>query len=450
MANEKNTKLPPQDLESESSVLGALMLDKNAILKVVDILEPDDFYHPSHQKIFRVILDLFKNSNPIDLLTVTNKLKKENQLKEIGGSDYLTELINKVPTSAHISHYAKIVKENKIRRDLISASSDINEDAIKNTDFENLLDAVEQKIFKISQRSRTQKFTHLKEELPRAYERLEKLHQGEKENILRGVTSGFPQLDKILSGFQKSDLIILGARPSIGKTSLALDIARNAALKNYKVGIFSLEMSAEQVVDRIIATQSQIPLWRLRTGRIQNETEFAMIQQALSVLSNISLFIEDSPSPNILHIRSMARKLQLEHGLDLLIIDYLQLITPRTGSNSIVQQITEISRSLKSLARELEVPVLALSQLSRSVEQREIKIPRLSDLRESGSLEQDSDVVMLIYRKNQGKPDISDEERNITDIIIAKHRNGPLGAIKLGFDPERVSFRTIDTYHEEE
>jgi|AntAceMinimDraft_8_1070364.scaffolds.fasta_scaffold15310_1 replicative DNA helicase len=450
MANEKNTKLPPQDLESESSVLGALMLDKNAILKVVDILEPDDFYHPSHQKIFRVILDLFKNSNPIDLLTVTNKLKKEKQLKEIGGSDYLTELINKVPTSAHISHYAKIVKENKIRRDLISASSDINEDAIKNTDFENLLDAVEQKIFKISQRSRTQKFTHLKEELPRAYERLEKLHQGEKENILRGVTSGFPQLDKILSGFQKSDLIILGARPSIGKTSLALDIARNAALKNYKVGIFSLEMSAEQVVDRIIATQSQIPLWRLRTGRIQNETEFAMIQQALSVLSNISLFIEDSPSPNILHIRSMARKLQLEHGLDLLIIDYLQLITPRTGSNSIVQQITEISRSLKSLARELEVPVLALSQLSRSVEQREIKIPRLSDLRESGSLEQDSDVVMLIYRKNQGKPDISDEERNITDIIIAKHRNGPLGAIKLGFDPERVSFRTIDTYHEEE
>ena len=350
MANEKNTKLPPQDLESESSVLGALMLDKNAILKVVDILEPDDFYHPSHQKIFRVILDLFKNSNPIDLLTVTNKLKKEKQLKEIGGSDYLTELINKVPTSAHISHYAKIVKENKIRRDLISASSDINEDAIKNTDFENLLDAVEQKIFKISQRSRTQKFTHLKEELPRAYERLEKLHQGEKENILRGVTSGFPQLDKILSGFQKSDLIILGARPSIGKTSLALDIARNAALKNYKVGIFSLEMSAEQVVDRIIATQSQIPLWRLRTGRIQNETEFAMIQQALSVLSNISLFIEDSPSPNILHIRSMARKLQLEHGLDLLVIDYLQLIAPQTGSNSIVQQITEISRSLKSLA----------------------------------------------------------------------------------------------------
>lgn len=450
MANEKNTKLPPQDLESESSVLGALMLDKNAILKVADILEPDDFYHPSHQKIFRVILDLFKNSSPIDLLTVTNKLKKEKQLKEIGGSDYLTELINKVPTSAHINHYAKIVKENKIRRDLINASSDINEDAIKNTDFENLLDSVEQKIFKISQRSRTQKFTHLREELPQAYERLEKLHRGEKENILRGVTSGFPQLDKILSGFQKSDLLLLGARPSIGKTSLALDIARNAALKNYKVGIFSLEMSAEQVVDRIIAAQSQIPLWRLRTGRIQNETEFAMIQQALSVLSDISLFIEDSPSPNILHIRSMARKLQLEHGLDLLIIDYLQLITPRTDSTSIVQQITEISRSLKSLARELEIPVLALSQLSRSVEQREIKIPRLSDLRESGSLEQDSDVVMFIYRKNQDKLNISDEERNITDIIIAKHRNGPLGAIKLSFDPERVSFRTIDTRYEEE
>ncbi len=446
----KNLKLPPQDIEAESSVLGALMLDKDAILKVVDTLKPSDFYHPHHQKIFQNIAELFKLGNPIDILTVTNKLKEKKQLKEVGGSDYLTELINKVPTSAHINHYAQIVKENKVRRDLINASSEINEEALDNTSFENLLDAVEQKIFGISQRSRIQKFIPLKEELPGAYERLEKLHQGEREGQLKGVPTGFPGIDNILSGLQKSDLVLLGARPSIGKTSLSLDIARHAALNGYRVGTFSLEMSAEQVVDRVIAAQSQVPLWRLRTGRIQDETEFAMIQQALNTLSDINLFVEDTPSPNILHIRSMARKLQLEHGLDLLIIDYLQLIMPTTSSNSLVQQTTEISRNLKSLARELNVPVLALSQLSRGVEQRELKIPRLSDLRESGSLEQDSDVVMFLYRKDRDKLDISDEEKNITEVIVAKHRNGPLGSVKLRFDPEKVTFRNIDIYHEEE
>jgi replicative DNA helicase len=448
--DKKNFKLPPQDIEAESSVLGSLMLDKDSILKIVDTLKAYDFYHPHHQKIYQSLVELFESGNPIDIVTVTNKLKEKKQLKEVGGSDYLSELINKVPTSAHIEHYAKIVKENKIRRDLINISSEINEEAFSNTNFDNLLDAVEKKVFGISQHSRTQKFIPLREELSEAFERFEKLHQGEKEGKLRGVPSGFPGLDNILSGLQRSDLVLLGARPSVGKTSFALDIARNAALDNYKVGVFSLEMSAEQIVDRVIAAQSQVPLWRLRTGRIQDETEFAMIQQALSTLSNINLFVEDTPSPNILHIRSMARKLQLEYGLDLLVIDYLQLIMPTTSSDSMVQQTTEISRNLKSLARELNVPILALSQLSRGVEQREIKIPRLSDLRESGSLEQDSDVVMFIYRKDRDKFDISDEEKNIIEIIVAKHRNGPLGSVKLRFDPEKVSFQNIDTRHEEE
>ncbi|MEX1014568.1 MAG: replicative DNA helicase [Candidatus Paceibacterota bacterium] len=445
-----NPKLPPQDLEAEISVLGSLMIDKNSIIKVASVLVPEDFYHPSHQKIYEVIINLFEKGKPIDVITVSSKLKEKGVMKEVGGSDYLTELMEKVPTSAHVEHYASTVREKRVRRDLINASSQINENATSFDDFDDLLDDVEKKIFKISQQSRTQKFTHIKEGLPEAYERLEKLHQGEGEGKIRGVPTGFGKLDSILAGLQKSDFIILGARPSYGKTSLALDIARNAALKKYKVGVFSLEMSGEQIIDRMIATQSQIPLWRLRTGKIHDETEFALIQKALDELSDIPLFIEDTPSPNILHVRSMARKLQIEHGLDLLVIDYIQLIRPRNSSNSSVQEVTEISRGLKSLARELNVPVLALSQLSRAVDQREVKIPRLSDLRESGSLEQDADVVMFLYRKDRGTLDIAEEDKNIVEVIIQKHRNGPLGTARLHFDQEKVTFRNIDTHHTDE
>ncbi len=444
-----NPKLPPQDVEAEISVLGSLMIDKNAIVKIADVLKPVDFYHPAHQRIYSAILSLFEKNKPIDLLTITNLLREKKQLSKIGGVDYLTELINKVPTAAHIEHYAEIVREKKIRRDLINISSEINEAVFLQDDFENLLDLVEQKIFNVSQKSQIQKFLLLKEGLPEAYERLESLHQGGGENKLRGVPTGFEKLDSILSGMQKSDFIILGARPSFGKTSLALDIARHAGLQGHKVGIFSLEMSSEQIIDRLISAQSQIPLWRLRTGRIHDETEFQMIQQALNELSETKIFIEDTASPSIMHVRSMARKLQLEHGLDLLIVDYIQLIQPRFASNSMVQQMTEISRSLKSLARELNVPVLALSQLSRAVEQREMKIPRLSDLRESGSLEQDADVVMFLYRKDRDRLNVPEEEQNIVEIIIAKHRNGPLGTVKLAFDAEKVTFRSIDTRREE-
>lgn len=442
-------KLPPQDLEAERSVLGALMIDKDAIIKIADFLTPEDFYQESHRAIYETIFELFAKNEPVDVLSVKTKLKEKKVLKDVGSVDYLTDLINAVPTAAHIVHYANIVKEKKTRRDLIHASSEINEKAFEQTaDLETLLDDVEQRIFNISQRSRPQKFTALKEELPGAYERLEKLHGG--KGTLRGVATHFNGIDNILSGLQRSELVILGARPSLGKTTFALDIARNVALDGKPVGICSLEMSREQVIDRFIAAQAQVPLWRLRTGRLNDEVEFKMIQQAFDELAKAPIFIDDSPSPNIMQIRSMARRLQIEHGLELLIIDYLQLIQPRTNFESMVQQVTEISRGLKSLARELNVPVLAISQLSREVDKREVKIPRLSDLRESGSLEQDADVVLFIYRKDRERVDIPEEEQNLAEIIISKNRNGPLGSVQLRFDQEKVTFRNIDTRHAEE
>ena len=351
-----------------------------------------------------------------------------------------------MPTAAHIEHYAKIVKENSIRRSLLNASAEINEKVFDNKeDFETLLDQVEQKIFSISQVSRPQKFTHIKDDLPAAYERLEKLHRG--EGALRGLATGFKQLDDTLSGLQRSEMIIIGARPSFGKTAFALDIARQVANNKKSVGIFSLEMSSDQVIDRMISAQANIPLWRLRTGRLSGEVEFNLIQEAFDHLSKRHIFIDDTPSPNVMQLRSMARRLQIEHGLDLLIIDYLQLIEPRSGFQSMVQQVTEISRAIKSLARELNIPVIAISQLSRAVDQREAKIPRLSDLRESGSLEQDADVVLLIYRKDRGNIVNNENEEGLVEMIIAKNRNGPLGSVKLKFNSEIVSFRSLDTKH---
>ncbi len=362
-------KLPPQDIETERAVLGALMVDSGAIIKVADFLFPDDFYKPAHQKIYEVVLDLFTNSQPIDLLSVSTKLKEKKSLDEIGGVNYLTDLINEVPTASHIAHYAKTVKEKKVLRDLIQTSAEINEKVYENIEVEDLLDEVEQKIFNITQHSLPQKYIKLKDELQAAYERIEKLHRGEE--IMRGVATGFTKLDDNLSGLQRSDFIILGARPSLGKTALALDIARHAAVKNkIPVGIFSLEMSREQVVDRLIAAEANVTLWRLRTGKLNDQLEFGMIQEALDRLSQAPIFIDDTPSPSVLQIRSAARRLQLEQGLGLVIVDYLQLIQPRTNSDNIVQQVTEISRGLKALARELKTPVLALSQLSRAVDQR--------------------------------------------------------------------------------
>lgn len=439
-------KVPPNNKEAEQSVLGAILIDKESLIKVVDILDPKDFYVPAHEKIYATILELFEKHQPIDILSLTSRLKEKGYFQDVGGSGYLADLTNQVPTAAHIENYAKIVKEKHILRELITTATQIAEDSFDpENEVEDLLDQIEQKIISISQRSISQNFIHIKDELKSAYERIEKLHQG--DGSLRGVPTGFKGLDNILSGFQKSDLVVLGARPSLGKTAFSLDIARNAALKHgIPVGYFSLEMSREQVIDRLISSESQVSLWKLRTGRIKDDMEFEMIQYALDKLSKAPIFIDDTPSPNILQMRSMARRLQMEHGLGLIVVDYLQLIQPRTKSDNMVNQVTEISRGLKSLARELKVPVLALSQLSRAVDQRDHKQPRLSDLRESGSIEQDSDVVMFIYRKDRDRTDIEAplDEQNVAQIIVAKHRNGPLGSVKFKFDSERVAFHEIE------
>ncbi len=439
-------KLPPQDLDAEKSVLGALMLSKNSIIKVADTLSAADFYTPAHQKIYGTIIELFSKNEPIDILTVTNKLKHKNELNEAGGSSYLSELINFVPSAAHIEHYSNIVRQKKVLRDLLNTSAEITDDVFENPESgESLLDKIEQKIFSISQKSRIPTFTPIKDHLAEAYERIEKIHQGEKE--VGKVLTGFTDIDYYLSGLQKSDLIILGARPSVGKTAFVLDIARNVAKAGHATAIFSIEMSKEQIIDRLIAAEAQVALWRLRTGRLTDDLDFEMIQHALDRLSKMPIFIDDAPSPNILQIRSMARRLKMEHSLELIIIDYVQLISPLRQTENIVQQFTEISHGLKSLAREMNLPVLALSQLNRAVDQREIKIPRLSDLRETGSWEQDADVVMFIYRKDKDKINPTLEEQNMTEIIISKHRNGPTGTAQLKFDPEKVSFRQIDKEH---
>ncbi|HVN26755.1 MAG TPA: replicative DNA helicase [Candidatus Paceibacterota bacterium] len=441
-------KVPPQNLEAEQNVLGSLLIDKNAIFRIADQLTADDFYVPAHARIFEAIVSLYEKRQPIDVLSLTTFLKDRETLKDVGGSAYLAELTNHVTTASHVAHYAGIVRDKKVRRDLIKASAEMAESAFETgQDIDDLLDDNEQKILSISQRSLPQNFVALKDDLVTAYERIASLHEGGGK--LRGVPTGFPELDETLSGLQKSELIILGARPSVGKTSLCLDIARNAAKAGHTVGIFSLEMSREQLQDRIIAAESGVPLWHILTGRLSDHTELPIIQESLDRLSQIKLFIDDSPSLNVLQMRSMARRLQVEHGLDLLVIDYLQLIRPRVNFESMVQQITEISRGLKALARELKVPVVALSQLSRGVEQRDHKIPRLSDLRESGSIEQDADIVMFIYRDERNPNDTASEADNIVHLRIAKHRNGPLRDIDFFFDAERASFKVLEKRYSE-
>lgn len=437
-------KLPPQSIEAEMSLLGCLMLDKDAITKVVDFLEPRDFYRPVHQIIYETMQELFERGDPIDMLSLSTRLKEKNKLEEIGGHSYLTELVNTVPTATHVLTYAKIVQRKRILRDLISVSHEIGLMGYNETeDPDVLLDQAEAKIFGIAQKSLSRNFVKVKDTLEEAFERIEQLSR--HETPTRGVPTGFKDLDNILSGLQKSDLILLAARPSLGKSAMALDIARRVAVnEKIPVAIFSLEMSRDQVIDRLISAQSGVDLWRLRTGRLSDQgqdNDFARIQQALGVLAEAPIFIDDNSNQNVLQMRAMARRLQASQGLGLIIIDYLQLIEPRNTQVSVVQQITEISRSLKGLAKELNVPVLALSQLSRAVEQRSPQRPRLSDLRESGSLEQDSDVVLFIYREDRYDPE--SPNKNIAEIIIAKHRNGPVGSIKLYFNEQTVSFSDL-------
>jgi replicative DNA helicase len=439
-------KLPPQNIEAEKSLIGSLLLDREAINKVADTLEPQDFYSRSHQLIYEHMVRLYEKREPIDLLSLSNILEETGQLETVGGVGYLTSLVNSVPTAAHVANYAKIVGRKKILRDLIdSAYEIIGLGYQEDQDTDDLVDRAEQKLFSVSQRSVQQTFEPLNKSLADAFERLDALHKG--DGGLRGIPSGFYDLDNITAGFQKSDFIVIGARPSLGKSTLALDIARSAAKEtNLPVGIFSLEMSKDQIIDRLISAEAGISLWKLRTGRLSSsgsgdENDFEKIQAALDSLAQRKIIIEETSSPTVLQVRAMARRLQAEHGLGLLVIDYLQLIHAQRNYDSPVQQVSEITRNLKGLAKELNIPVIACSQLSRGVEGRPDQRPKLSDLRESGSIEQDADLVLFIYREDKIRRD--SERKNIAEIIVAKHRNGPTGEIELYFDEDRVSFRNL-------
>lgn len=436
--------LPPQNIEAEKATLGAILIDKDAILRIADIVQPDDFYKDSHQAIFEAMLEVYAKREPIDLLSLSNRLEEKKRLDIIGGRAYLVSLASAVPTASNVVHYATIVQRKATLRRLIQASHEIirishNEEE----EIQTVLDQAEQSLFSVSQKHLKQNFIPLKSALTEAFNRIDEIHK--EAGKLRGVPTGYHDLDRMLGGLQKSDLVILAARPSMGKTSLALDIARSVAVqRRIPVGIFSLEMSKEHLVDRLICSQSGVDFWKMRTGRLsdsEDDDDFPRIGQAIGVLSEAPIFIDDTAGGNIMEVRTKARRLQMEHGLELLIIDYLQLMEAPSARENRVQEIAEISRSLKSLARELNIPVMALSQLSRAVEMSNPPIPKLSHLRESGSIEQDADVVMFIYREDYYKKD--SDRQHMADIIVAKHRNGPTGQVELFFDAEKVTFKNL-------
>ena len=445
-------KMPPQNQEAEVSLLGCLLIDKAAVIKIADIVKAEDFYNDINGLIFAAMITLYQNHEPIDLVNLTDKLKAKNQLETIGGRSYLTSLLQGVATAANVVSYAEIVKHKSTLRRLITAASEIGELGYREEDeLDQILDQAEQKLFGVSHQYLKQSFQPISNLLTDAFDRIDELHK--QGGRLRGLPTAFIDLDKLTSGLQKSDLIILAARPSVGKTSFALDLARQAAIKGRaKVGIFSLEMSKEQLVDRLLCAEANISLWKMRTGQLsdrEDDDDFGRLSYAMGALAEASIFIDDSPNCNIMEIRTKCRRQQTESGLDLVIIDYLQLMEGRSraGDNR-VQEIAEITRSLKGLARELDVPVIALSQLSRAVEQTKPAIPKLAHLRESGSIEQDADIVMFIYRKaadrNYDLESLSDFEKHVAEIHIAKHRNGPTGKIDLYFDGNTVNFKNLD------
>lgn len=440
--NKNNLRLPPQNIDAEKAVLGSIMLRPGAIHEISDIINIDSFYASKHGVIYKTMLELSSKGEPIDILSVSHKLEDKNLLEQIGGSSYLSELANNVPASTNIKYYADIVNKKSLLRKIIEAGDHITELGFKEDieDVFEILDQAEKRMMSINTGTGSHVFRSLKDSLPEAWERLEKLHESKGE--IRGVPTGFHDLDQYLSGLQKSDLIILAARPSVGKTTLALDIARQAALKNgTPTVIFSLEMSTQQLVDRMLAAESRVNAWNLRTGNLSTETEFSKIRDSLDRLSKAPIFIDDMAGNSITRMRSVCRRINQEHGIGFIVVDYLQLMSTSKNYDNMVNQVTEISRSLKGLAKEFNVPVLALSQLSRAVESRGGR-PRLSDLRDSGSIEQDADVVMFIHRDDKGKDE--SEKTNIAEILIEKHRNGPVGKVDLYFDEKMTTFVSID------
>ncbi|MCF6094655.1 replicative DNA helicase [Microaerobacter geothermalis] len=440
-------RVPPQNIDAEQAVLGAVFLEIDALIAASEILSPEDFYRTSHQRIFQVMLDLYERGEPVDLVTVTAELSNRKLLEEVGGVSYLTDLAQSVPTAANVEYYAHIVEEKSILRRLIRTATKIASEGYSGSeDINQILSHAERSILEISQKKATRGFIPIKDILMETFERIEFLsnHQGQ----VTGIPSGYGDLDKMTSGFQPSDLIILAARPSVGKTAFALNVAQNVAARyNHSVAIFSLEMSAPQLVQRMLCAEANIDAHKLRTGRLE-DGDWEKLSFAISTLAKSQIYIDDTPGITVTEIRSKLRRLKTEHGLGMVLIDYLQLIQGRgRGGENRQQEISEISRSLKGLARELNCPVIALSQLSRAVEQRQDKRPMLSDIRESGSIEQDADIVAFLYRDDYYDPET--DKKNIIEVIIGKQRNGPTGKVELLFLKEYNKFVSMDKTHQE-
>jgi replicative DNA helicase len=445
MSNE--LRLPPQNVEAEQSLLGSILINKDALIQVGDIVIAEDFYTEKHQKIYEAMINLYEKREPIDVLTVSNRLEEKKQLEAVGGRSYIVTLSNAVPTASHALQYAKIVSKKATLRNLINVANQITTLGYEqNEDVEKVLDEAEQKLFKVSQGHLKQGFFSVQSVLGDTFDRIDKLHKNKGK--IRGIPTGFVDLDKITGGLQKSDLIILAARPGVGKTTFALDLMRHIAIREKKsVGFFSLEMSRDQLVDRILSAEAGLPLYKIRNGQLSDAPEsddFPRLGHAMGALSESKIYIDDLGSANIMEVRTKARRLQMEHGLDFLVIDYLQLMEGRANSESRVQEISEISRGLKQIAKELDVPILALSQLNRSVEQRNPPIPKLADLRESGSIEQDADIVMFIYRESVYNKNLEFDRKHLAELHLSKHRNGPTDTIQMFFDHEKVSYRNLD------
>ena len=441
-------KIPPQNLDAEMSLLGAILIDDEVITDASEIVAAKDFYDKRHQAIYSGMMRLYERHKPIDLLTLTDELKKKDQLEAVGGSAHLTELTNYVPTAAHAASYAEIINQKAVRRRLIKASAEISEMGFdEETTTQELLEKAEAELFSVSDQTLKQDLVSIESILTESFDRIEELHRNKGQ--LRGIRTGYRDLDNMTAGLQRSDLIILASRPAMGKTTLVTNLAYNVAtIAKLPVLFFSLEMSKEQLIDRMLADASGVDSWNIRTGNLSDD-DFSKISEAMGEMAEAPIFIDDTPGLSILGMRTKARRAAHDHPLGLIIVDYLQLMQASGNNNgNRVQEVSEISRGLKLIARELNVPLIALSQLSRSVESRTPPIPQLSDLRESGSIEQDADIVSFIYRPAYYEPD-NPEVKNITDLIIAKHRNGPVGKVQLYFHPERLRFMSLDKRRDE-
>lgn len=450
--NQTTSAIPPHNKEAEQSVLGSVLIEKEAMIKIVDLLESADFYYDTHKLIYEAMTDLYSRHDPIDLLTLANLLEERKLLDKVGGPAYLAELTSSVPTATHVFKYAQIVKHKATLRKMIRVGNVItgcgyNEDE----NIENLLETAEKEVFGITQTFLKDRFVHIREILGKRFEEFSALHIAEDKDKVKGISTGFKSLDNILSGLQPSDLVILAARPSMGKTALSLSMVQKIAIeasKKFTVGIFSLEMSKEQLVDRMFCSILGVDSWKLQHGRLDDK-DFQNMGSAMDLLNKAPIYIDDSVGMSVAELKAKARRLQMEHGLDLIVVDYLQLMSTgnQAYSGNRVQEISEISRSLKALGRELHIPIIALSQLSRAVEMRNPKIPQLSDLRESGSIEQDADIVLMLYRKDYYEENLSEDELGITEVYIRKHRNGPVGKVSLKFDKKQMKFYDIDKQH---